>query len=73
MPPLADCNNDDYDDGEEDDGEGETPDERAKILHCVFQDFCRFPPSIGWALTALRRGERRARGGYHGGVLRRRR
>ncbi len=23
-------------------------------------DFCRPPPSIGWALTALRRGERRA-------------
>jgi hypothetical protein len=61
MPPLvADCDNNDYDSGEEEDGEGETPEEHAKILHCIFRDFCRPPPSIGWALTALCRGERRA-------------
>jgi hypothetical protein len=33
-----------------------TPEERATILHCVFRDFCRPPPTIGWALSALRRG-----------------
>ncbi len=33
-----------------------TPEERATILRCVFRDFCHPPPSIGWALSALRRG-----------------
>ena len=33
-----------------------TPEERATILHCVFRDFCCPPPSIGWALSALRQG-----------------
>jgi hypothetical protein len=33
MPPLADGDNDDYNDGEEDDGEGGNPEERAMILH----------------------------------------
>ncbi len=62
MPPLvADCDNDDYDSGEEDDGEGETPEERARSCTASSgMDFFRPPPSIGWALTALRRGERRA-------------
>ena len=66
MPPLADGNNDDYDDGEEDDGEGETPEERTTILLCVFRDFCHPPPSIGCALTALFWGERHAHEGCHG-------
>ncbi len=70
MPHLADGDNDDYDDSEEDDDEGETPEERATILLCVFRDFCRPPPSIGCALTALHRWERRARGGCYGGVRR---
>jgi hypothetical protein len=56
MPPLADGNNDDYDNGEEVDGKGETPEEHATILHCIFRDFCRPPPLIGWALSALGRG-----------------
>jgi hypothetical protein len=53
MPPLADGDNNNYDDGEEDDGEGETPVEHAMILLCVFQDFCCPPPSIGCALTVV--------------------
>jgi hypothetical protein len=69
MPLLANSNNDNYDDAEEENGKGETPEECVTILHCVFQDFCYPPPSIGWALSALRLGVQRARGGYHGGVL----
>ncbi len=68
MPPLADSDNNYYNDGEEDNGKGETPEEHTTILHCVFQDFCRLPLSTGWALSALRRLERCARGGCHGGV-----
>ncbi len=74
MPPLAlaDGDNDDYDDGEEDNDKGETSEMRATILHCVFRDFCRPPPSIGCALTALLRwGEQQSRRGCHGGVGRR--
>ncbi len=47
MPPLADSDNDDYNDGEEDDGEGETPEERMTILLCIFQDFCCPPRRSG--------------------------
>jgi hypothetical protein len=68
MPPLAECDNDNYDDGKEDDGKGETPEERAKILHCIFRDFYCPPPLFGWVLTALRQGERLVRGGCHGRV-----
>ncbi len=57
MPPLADGDNNDYDDGEEDDDEGDTPEVHAVILHCVFRGFCCPPLSIGCALIALRRGE----------------
>ncbi len=68
MPPLANGDNDDYEGSEEEDGKGETPEERVMILHCVFRDFCRPPPSIGSALSALRWGGQRARGGYNGRV-----
>jgi hypothetical protein len=40
MPPLANGDNDDYNDGEEDDGKVETPEERVRILYCIFRDFC---------------------------------
>ncbi len=43
-PPLADGDNDDYDNGEEDNGKGETLEECATILHCIFREFCCPPP-----------------------------
>ncbi len=36
MPPLADGDNNNYNDGEEDDCEGGTPEECVMILLCVF-------------------------------------
>jgi hypothetical protein len=50
MPPLADGNNNDYEDGEQEDyGEGETPEECTTMLHCIFRDFCCPPQLIGWS------------------------
>jgi hypothetical protein len=68
--PLVDGDNDDYNDGEEFDGEGETPEERVTILFCIFRDFYPPPTLIGCALTVLCWGEGRAHGGCHGRVQR---
>jgi hypothetical protein len=57
MPPLPNCDSNGYNDVEEDDGKGEILEEHAKILHCMFPDFCCPPPSIWWALTALCTGD----------------
>ncbi len=38
--------NDNYNNGEEDNGKEETPEKHATILHCVFRDFCHPPPLI---------------------------
>jgi hypothetical protein len=57
MPPFADGENGAYDDGKEDDGEGETPEESAVILHCIFWDFCHPPPChLGGRCSCSARG-----------------
>ncbi len=62
MPPLADDDKDDYEDGEEDNGKGGTPEERATILHCIFWDFYCLPPSIGWRCPCSAGGAMHSRG-----------